>query len=184
MYFKNTWPNVRHLLRASGHTMTQCTLSSFPSPYSWQPLHCVSPSANIWPLRFVWPVSCPTTPMMQLQILVTHNLRPKTSDVTPVSAESLHNYTESFLPPVFFNICIFTYLWSWYAFQKSRTYLPVPYCTNVTVVHIKTIPRWITDWHEFCWNSKNTLTEGLVASNTNNKEKCILNFPLFCKTKI
>jgi len=112
-------------------TMTQCTLSSLPSPHSWQPRHCVSLSANMWALSFVWPVISPTTPMMQLQILVTHSLRPKTTAVTLVSAESLHNYTESFLPPIFFNICIFTYLWSWYAFQKSRTYLPVPYCTNI-----------------------------------------------------
>jgi hypothetical protein len=111
---------------------TISTLSSFPSPHSWQPWHCVSPSLNMWALSVVRPVRSHTTPMMQHQILVTHNLRPKTTAVTPVKAESLHNYKESFLPPIFFNTCIFTYLWSWYAFQKSRTYLPVPYCTNVT----------------------------------------------------
>jgi len=61
-------------------------------------------------LRVVWPVRSPTTPMMQHQILVTHNLGPKTTAVTPVSAEFLHNYKEGFLPPIFFNTCIFTYL--------------------------------------------------------------------------
>ena len=122
--FKNTWPYVQHLLHATARQWHNKHTIFFSIPTHL----ALCQSA----FKHVWPVRSPTTPMMQHQILVTHSLRPKTTAVTPVSAESLHNYKESFLSPIFFNTCIFTYLWSWYAFQKSRTYLPVPYRTNVT----------------------------------------------------
>lgn len=159
---------------------TICILSSFPSPYRWRPYHRVSPSSNMWGLKVVWPVRSPQHQWWNIKLLLYITSDQKQL-LLPKSSASMFTQLERKLSAT--NILQYLHLHSFVKLIRLSEEQDIPsstllhQCNRQLYISNQPTLRLITEWHKFCWISKNIPTEGLLATNINNTQTCILNFP-------